>query len=182
MAEETPQEKPEKRTYNRTATRRDKAELRAAVHEAVHEFTHLRRDKLRAQYKAEHPTASEHTILEYLDEVQPLYEEFDPVVEMSVFASDHRNDSKSRRQAMADVAPYLRPKLKQIEHMESPEQRDLNARKSDLATQLLAVLTASSTGRSSATAGGSSPASPAASASKPVRPPAYEDDQDGDDD
>lgn len=168
MSEDTDGGRPARKPYRQ----REKAELRAAVHEAVQEFTHLRRDKLRAQYLAEHPNAKEIDIIEYLDEKQPLYDEFDPVVELAVLAADHRNEAKTRRQAMSDAAPYLRPKLKQIEHLEDPETRTLNERKNDLAEQLLKVLFASSTGRSSAVAGGSSPA--------PQRPAAYEDDSDSD--
>lgn len=159
---------------------RDKAELRATVHEAVQEFTHLRRDKLRRDYVREHPDATELEIVEFLDERQPQYDEFDPVVQLAVMSSDHSHDPKIRRQAMADAAPYLRPKLKQIEHLEDPEHLSLMDRKTDIAQNLMNLLVVAAAGRSSATRGGSSPDRPDDSGRNPDHPKPYEDDGDED--
>lgn len=148
----------------------DKLELRVAIQESVNEFVHTRRDRLRRDYVRDNPDATELEIIEYLDDRQPLHEEFDPVVRMAIMAADHRHDPSLRRQALADMAPYVRPKLKQVEHIEDPSMVADLERKNELAAELLAVLRVAGGGRSAASRGGPPPV------------PRDRDDEDEDDD
>lgn len=109
------------------------------VQDAVEEWSHLRRDHIRAQYLEEHSTEPTE---QQIDELQPYYSEWDPVVNLSVIAADHRNKVEIRRQASADAAQYLRPKLKSIELLEDPESLELQREKSTLSERLVTILVA----------------------------------------
>lgn len=107
---------------------RDKVELRAAVQESVLRFTRLQRARLLPIIQSEHPDWTPDQVSAELDQRQPEYQEFDPVVELSIMGADHRNSPELRRQALSEAAQYQRPKLKSIEvrvdSMSEEEQRE----------------------------------------------------------
>ena len=118
-------------------TRRDRVSLRAMCQEAVHEFTILRRRQATDDFVEKHerpPTEDE------LDRIQPLMEEFDPVVELAILSADHRNEPALRAQAANAAAQYLRPKLSAVTMMEDPETLAAAASKRELAVKLLGVM------------------------------------------
>ncbi len=79
----------------------EKTELRALIQDAVLEATTaIRRRQIANGVEA--------------DDAVQIVEEFDPVVEMAVICAT-TNDDKTRLAAAAEVATYLRPKLKQVE-------------------------------------------------------------------
>lgn len=154
-------------------------ELRAMVQEAVQSHTQMRRDQLRAEFLLEHPGSSEQDILDFLNKMQPHYDEFDPVVQLAIFAADHRYKPEARRQAMSDAAPYLRPKLKQVEHINDPRALEEESRKNVLAARLLDVLTGATASASSAVRGGPPSSTTGASSSSSPAPRPYDTDGDG---
>ncbi len=109
----------------------NKKELRALTQESVFHYIYLRRKEIKRMWYEGWRWDGEKSILympydsakvrgervppDLLDMIQPRMEEFDPVVELSIMASDYRNGVAVRRQASADAAQYLRPKLKNIE-------------------------------------------------------------------
>lgn len=117
-----------------TARSRDKAELRAVIQESVLHHTAMLRERILPVIRRENPGATDAEIAALLDDAQPLYEEYDPVVQLAMMASDHRYSPDLRRQAAAESAQYVRPKLKSIELTVDPsgaeeqEKRDLAAR------------------------------------------------------
>lgn len=121
----------------REASRRDRIGLRAKVQETVHHFTLLRRQEIYAQFQLKEgrpPTAEE------LDSLQPLMEEFDPVVELAIMGSDYRNEAALRRQALSDAAQYLRPKLSAVAMLDDPETLSAQAQKQELAKKLVGFM------------------------------------------
>lgn len=97
----------------------------------------LRRDEISAQFFAEHG----HRISDDdLDRLQPLVEEFDPVVELSIIAIDRRNDVTIRRQALSDAAQYLRPKLSAVAMLDDPETLASASQKHELALRLVGLM------------------------------------------
>lgn len=124
----------------RYAASRDKAELRGTVQDSVAEFTRLRREALLPAIRSANPGASEEYIMACLDEKQPLYEEYDPVVQMALMAADHSNSVELRRQAAAETAQYLRPKLKSVEVVLNPETPEERAERTSLAARLAGAL------------------------------------------
>jgi hypothetical protein len=129
---------------------KDKADLRALVQERVHEFTLTRRDQIERELRAKNPDMPLAQIMEQVDIQQPLEEEWDPVVALSIMAVDPRNKTDLRRQASSDAAQYVRPKLKTIEHLEDPESLELMRDKQELALRLTDLLAAAVGGKSSA--------------------------------
>ena len=129
------------------STSRDKAELRAAMQDSVLDFTTLRRSKIRAQLVAEYPTWTESQIDERVDELQPEYPEYDPVVELAVMGADHRNTPELRRQANAEAAQYVRPKLKSIEFTADTASLEEQAARRELAGRLVCLLNAAATAK-----------------------------------
>lgn len=135
---------------------KDKTELRALTQEAVHHFTDLRRKEITERWAQGWrisplgwvlPEEGDRVVGELipphiLDSAQPLIEEYDPVVELSIMAADYRNEVSLRRQANADAAQYLRPKLKSIELLEDPESLELQQQKNDLAGRMVDILDA----------------------------------------
>lgn len=79
-----------------------------------------------------------------LDRIQPLIEEYDPVVELAIMASDYSNEPSLRRQANSDAAPYLRPKLSAVSILDSPDVLEHEEQKKVLAGNLLGLLEAAS--------------------------------------
>lgn len=123
----------------REISRRDRIGLRAMVQESVHHFTMLRRQEVYARFQAEHgrpPTAEE------LDAIQPMMEEFDPVVELAIIGADYRNETALRRQALSDAAQYLRPKLSAVAMLDDPERATEQAQKEQLARRLTDLMAA----------------------------------------
>ena len=117
--------------------RRDRIGLRAMCQESVHHFTMLRRQELYDQICTERgtpPTEQE------LDALQPLNEEFDPVVELALIAVDRRNDVSTRRQALSDAAQYLRPKLSAVAHLEDPANLVAESKNQELAMRLVQAM------------------------------------------
>lgn len=117
--------------------RRDRIGLRAMCQDSVHHFTMLRRQELCDQITEERgfpPTEKE------LDALQPLSEEFDPVVELALIAVDRRNDVTIRRQALSDAAQYLRPKLSAVAHLEDPNNLVAESRNQELALRLVQAM------------------------------------------
>lgn len=117
--------------------RRDRTGLRAQCQESVHHFTLLRRREIREQFVQElgrEPTEQE------LDAVQPLNEEFDPVVELALIAVDRRNEVGIRRQALSDAAQYLRPKLSAVAHLEDPNNLVRESQNQELALRLVQAM------------------------------------------
>lgn len=118
-------------------SRRDRIGLRAMVQDSVHHFTMLRREEAYRSFESEHnrpPTAEE------LDQIQPLMEEFDPVVELAIMGADRRNEPTLRRQALSDAAQYLRPKLSAVAMLDDPETIKANAQRQELAKRLAAIM------------------------------------------
>lgn len=127
---------PPKPTKNETI-RRDRIGLRAMCQETVHHFTMLRRQELYDQILEERgtpPTEKE------LDALQPLNEEFDPVVELALIAVDRRNEVSIRRQALSDAAQYLRPKLSAVAHLEDPNTLAAESKNQELALRLVKAM------------------------------------------
>ena len=128
---------PAPRPEPREVSRRDRVSLRAKVQDAVHHFTMLRREEAHARFVRENgrpPTAME------LDELQPLVEEFDPVVELALIGADYRNETSLRRQALAEAAQYLRPKLSAVAVMDDPENLTEQAQKNELVKRLMSMM------------------------------------------
>lgn len=124
---------------HREVSRRDRIGLRAMVQESVHQFTVLRRQEAYVLFEQERgrpPTAEE------LDAIQPMMEEFDPVVELAIIGADHRNETALRRQALSDAAQYLRPKLSAVAMLDDPERATEQAQKEQLARRLTDLMAA----------------------------------------
>lgn len=109
-----------------------KITLRASVQEAVHHFTDLKRHEIKAKEPSITP--------EELDRLQPQIEEYDPVVQLAIMASDYSRDPSLRRQANSDAAQYLRPKLKSIEMLSDPRLLDSQKERDALASRLVDVM------------------------------------------
>ena len=144
---------------------KDKTELRVLCQEAVHEFTSLRRAEIAQQYRdgwrvwqgvwtspqrvvevikdsvnTLHDDLGEDIPPVLLDSLQPEMAEFDPVVEMSVMASNYGNAVELRLQANANAAQYLRPKLKTVEMLDDPRNLAMMEEKNDLAAKMVGLL------------------------------------------
>lgn len=105
---------------------REKAEFRAQVQNTVQEFCARRRAELLPALRQEHPSYTEEQIMALLDDRQPMYEDYDPVVQLALLAVDHRHSPELRRQAAQGAADFLRPKLKAVEvSLERPEDQQM---------------------------------------------------------
>ena len=118
-------------------SRRDRVGLRAMAQDSVHHFTMLRRQEIAAEYYREKKLPIPDDLL---DRLQPLVEEFDPVVELSIIAIDRRNDVTIRRQALSDAAQYLRPKLSAVAMLDDPETLASASQKHELALKLVSLM------------------------------------------
>lgn len=118
---------------------RDKAELRALLQEKVHEFTELRRAE---DIKAGVPP----------EQVQQVIEDYDPVVALALVAVDRKSTLENRIKCNAEVAQYVRPKLKSVDVTVDPEAIETLEERRQLSERLVGLLEA------------------AASATKPERP------------
>lgn len=117
-----------------------KDDLRALVQDSVLSFVTMRRDVAMTKLRAEHPGLPPATLAQMLDDIQPVYEEFDPVVELAIMAADHRNEIGMRRQAATEAAKYLRPQLKAIEVDFSPLTPEAEAERQMLSARIAEVL------------------------------------------
>lgn len=117
------------------------------MQDSVFEFTTLRRTKISAQVRLEHPGWSDDQVLERVDEIQPEYPEYDPVVELAVMGADHRNTPELRRQANAEAAQYVRPKLKSIEFTADPASLEEKEARRELAGRLVGLLNAAASAK-----------------------------------
>lgn len=106
---------------------RDKAELRALIQERVHEFTELRN-----QADAQDGLPP--------DERQQIVEEYDPVVALAIVAVDRRSSLADRIKCNAEVAQYVRPKLKSVELHADPEALETLEERRALSEQLVGLL------------------------------------------
>lgn len=106
---------------------RDKAELRALLQERVHEFTELRRQK---DLDSGLPP----------EEAQQIVEEYDPVVAMALVAVDRTTKLQDRIKCNAEVAQYVRPKLKSVELLADPEALETLEQRRALSEQLVGLL------------------------------------------
>jgi hypothetical protein len=113
---------------------RDKAELRALIQERVHEFTELRR---RADLEAGMDEA----------EAQEIVEDYDPVVHMAMVAVDRREKRDIQIRCAAEVAQYVRPKLKSVEVTTDPEALETLAERQQLSSRLVALLEMAAEGK-----------------------------------
>lgn len=139
---------------------KDKTALRAMTQEAVHQFTEMKRTEIIQKYAdgwrwsplgwvlPEEPVIGETISPALLDTLQPLVEEYDPVVELSLIAVNYENKPELRRQANADAAAFLRPKLKSIELIDDPRNQELQAQKNELAGKMVDILEAMSKAKS----------------------------------
>lgn len=110
----------------------EKINLRATVQMSVHEYTALKRDEL----KAKNPDMTPRE----LDALQPEIQEYDPVVQLALMGSDYSRDPALRRQANADAAQYLRPKLKSVEMLGDPRLVESQKERDALAHRLVDVM------------------------------------------
>jgi hypothetical protein len=106
---------------------RDKAELRALLQERVHEFTELR---AREDEAANIPP----------DQRQQVVEEYDPVVALALVAVDRRTSLGDRIKCNAEVAQYVRPKLKSIEHAVDPDTLETIEERTRLSEEIVDAL------------------------------------------
>ncbi len=113
---------------------RDKAELRALLQEKVHEFTDLRRQK------------------DIDDGVPPeqrqeIVEDYDPVVALALVSVDRRTTLSDRIRCNAEVAQYVRPKLKSVEVTADPEALETLEERRQLSERLVGLLQAAATAK-----------------------------------
>lgn len=106
---------------------RDKAELRALLQERVHEYTEMRH-QIDVQAGVEQP--------------QEIVEEYDPVVAMALVAVDRRSTIENRIRCNAEVAQYVRPKLKSVEVTADPEALETLEQRRQLSERLVGLLEA----------------------------------------
>jgi hypothetical protein len=127
---------------------RDKLELRALLQEKVHEFTSMRRQIDIAQLPPDMSVEE----AEAAGLVQEVYDDWDPVVAMSMTATDRRVSLEIRTKCQAEVSQYVRPKLKSVDVTVDPEALETLEERRQLSERLTQLLEA------------------AASATKPERP------------
>lgn len=85
---------------------------------------------------------------EFVDLIQPAMDEFDPVVQMAMVGADYEQPIEIRLRALEGCAPYMRPKLKQVEHLEDPAALAAEENKRKLSERLVQLLETSSGRRS----------------------------------
>jgi DNA helicase TIP49 (TBP-interacting protein) len=127
---------------------RDKAELRALIQEKVHEFTAMRREQDIAALPPELSVEEG----EARGLVQIVCDDYDPVVAMSLTAMDRKVTLEMRTKCHAEVAQYVRPKLKSVDVTVDPEALETLEQRRELSDRLTQFLET------------------AASATKPERP------------
>lgn len=138
-----PTQSPEKTsTERRPSSLRDRIDLRVQMQDAVYEFAELRRKELWAEITEKHPAATQQEVQAMVDQAQPAYDEFDPVVAMALVGADHRNPVDLRLAANAKVAEYVRPRLKSIEVRVDTDSAEERERRAELVARLREFLDA----------------------------------------
>ena len=89
----------------------DKIELRALIQERVQEFTQLRQEEDIRRLPPDMPL--EEAMAAGM--IQQVEEEYDPVVALALVAVDRRSSLDQQIRCHAEVAQYVRAKLKSIE-------------------------------------------------------------------
>jgi len=135
----------------RPSSLRDKIELRIAMQDTVEEFVRLRREEVWHQVVEAHQEWDEPRVRREVDRLQPEYREYDPVVHLATMAVDHRNTSELRRQAAAEAAQYVRPKLKSVEMRVEDDSEEGRQQKAALFDQLRGLLDASAAAKRATT-------------------------------
>ena len=118
---------------------RDRAELRALLQERVHEFTELRQKQDLAELEQQ-GIPPEDAILS--GKVQQVVEDYDPVVALAIVAVDRRSTLDQRIKCNAEVAQYVRPKLKSVEMQVDPEALETLEERRQLSAHLVGLLEA----------------------------------------
>lgn len=113
---------------------RDKAELRALLQERVHEFTELRN---RADIEDGVPP----------EQAQEIVEDYDPVVALALVAVDRRSTLENRIRCNAEVAQYVRAKLKSVEVTADPEAMETLEQRRELSERLVSLLEMAAKGK-----------------------------------
>lgn len=121
---------------------KDKAELRALLQERVHEFT-----ELRAKQDEQDGVPPEQR--------QQIIDDYDPVVALAIVAVDRRSTIENRIRCNAEVAQYVRPKLKSVEVTADPEALETLEERRHLSERLVGLLEAAAAAKR---AGPSTPA------------------------
>lgn len=117
------------------------------IQERVHEYTELRR---RADLEAGMEP----------DAAQQIIEDYDPVVQLSLIAVDRRTKQDVMVKCAAEVAQYVRPKLKSVELTTDPEAMETITQRQELSSRLVGLLELAASGKKNA-----------ASAHPPATPP-----------
>lgn len=122
---------------------RDKAELRALLQEKIHEFTELRHNQdladLPPDMSPDEAIARGH--------VQAIVEDYDPVVAMAIVSVDRRSSIELRVKCNAEVAQYVRPKLKSVEVTGDPEAIETLEQRRRLSEELVGLLNAAASAK-----------------------------------
>lgn len=121
---------------------RDKGELRALIQERVHEFTELRHAEDMKLFLSQGMTEDEARA-----KAQPIIEDYDPVVQLSILAVDSRAKQDVQVRCAAEVAQYVRPKLKSVEVTTDPEALETLAERQALSAALVGLLTAAASAK-----------------------------------
>lgn len=138
------------------AAAEERDELRARIQETVHRFTALAREEIARKWAdgwrvtpvgwvlpaPENIVLGEAIPPGLLEKLQPLMEEYDPVVELALVAADYGNPVELRVRANGDAAKYLRPQLKSIEYTtgEDPEANRTIEHKNELVNSVVAKM------------------------------------------
>ncbi len=119
---------------------RDRLELRALLQERVHEFTEQRRKndldmiaQLRADGKLDDAAKMEASC-------QLIIDEYDPVVALALVAVDRRSPIELQVRCNAEVAQYVRPKLKSIELQQDPDTAEMLSERQRTTENLVKLL------------------------------------------
>ena len=125
---------------------RDKAELRALIQERVLEHTTKLRKVEVAELMASGMTEEEANAAAR----QEIIEDYDPVAQMAMVAVDMKVKLDVRVKCDAEVAQYVRPKLKSVEVTADPEALETLAERQALSHQLVGLLTAAAAAKKAA--------------------------------
>lgn len=114
------------------------------LQERVHEFTELRREQDLAEL-AKQGIPPEEAIL--TGKIQEVVEDYDPVVALAIVAVDRRSTLDQRIKCNAEVAQYVRPKLKSVEMQVDPEALETLEERRELSFKLVSLLEAAASAK-----------------------------------
>ncbi len=141
--------------FHRTVSKtQEKAELRSMVHEDVLAMTRARRQTIWERITREQPELTQEQVQSMVDQEQPEYMDYDPVVAMAVMSANTSYPVEVRLRAMAESAQYLRPKLKSIEMVVGDSET--KAERDELASRLVGLLDAAAAAKRGTVIDGSS--------------------------